>query len=300
VKPYYERGSIRLYHGLTEEIAPTFEEPGIVMTDCQYSPRVHAKSRAGARKKPLLDGNGRMSPCAISRAVDFGFEPLTDGFRTFLAQQAARLARRWALFFCDAEGLGKWADALDAAGIPYRTHLTWRKILGTPKFTGQESAVPDETLALASWDEEELATRLAVAHRNPSTDIPKRHWNGGGKLGWYEVRVASDGPGRYDNRIHETQKPYDLMAQLVLDWTDENELIYDLTAGGCTTLLAAALNGRRAWGIEKREPICELAAKRLEAELSGWGGATKKGSPQRALWEIAPTTTEELRSIVKP
>lgn len=274
IAPYYQRGPVTLYHGKAEVIAPQLHQRGIVMTDCQYSPVVHERATsAGKRRTPLRDGNGRLSRCAVARKVDLGFPPLTPAFRRFLAEQAARLASRWALFFCDVEGLGAWRDDLNAAGIPYRVHATWVKECATPKFNGMESAVGDET--------------IAIAHHNPdkARAIPARYWNGGGKLGVYKGPIVNEAHGA-EGRVHETQKPEWLMTALIEDWSDPGEWIIDMTAGSGTTLVCAARAGRFAVGIEEREQVCEDAARRLDAEISGWGGRVSKKSTQLGFFDL--------------
>lgn len=277
VTPYYQRGPVTLYCGRAEDIVPRFHRRGIVMTDTAYSAVVHEKATSRARRAPLRDGNGNRSPCSLSRTVDLGFEPLTPEFRCFCAEQAARLASRWAMFFCDAEGLAGWRDDLNAAGIPYRVHATWVKQCATPKFTGMESAVGDET--------------IAIAHHDPDAKrgIPARFWNGGGKLGVYTCPIVNEAHGR-EGRVHETQKPERLMCELIADWTELGELIYDFTAGSGTTLVCAARLGRIAVGVEERESCCEIAARRLDAELSGWGGRVSKKSSQLGFFDLTSDT----------
>ncbi len=239
-----------------------------VLCDPPYSAIVHERAvSAGKRDVALLDGNGRSSPCALSRKVDLGFGSLSADFRGFLAGQAARLASRWALFFCDAEGLGGWCSDLNTAGIPYRTHCLWRKVGGTPKFTGQEAAIPDETIALAGEDPTDAITggHIACAHRDPGDDAPRRWWNAGGKLGFYDVPICLERGGNTERRINTTQKPEKLIRDLLLDWSDPGEHVIDLTAGGMTTLVVAARLGHPVTGIELREEQCEAGAKRLDA-----------------------------------
>jgi len=269
LRPYYQRGGVTLYHGDARDIAPQLHQRGIVLCDPPYSAIVHERAvSAGKRTEPLLTGANAMSASALARKVDLGFESLTPDFRRFCAEQAARLAARWAMFFCDAEGLGGWRADLDTAGIPYRTHCLWRKVGGTPKFTGQEAAIPDETIAMAGEDPIDAITggHIACAHRDPGDDAPRRWWNAGGKLGFYEVPICLDrgGAGR-EVRINTTQKPERLIRDLLLDWSDPGEHVIDLTAGGCTTLVVAARLGHPVTGIELREEQCEAGARRLEA-----------------------------------
>ena len=63
-------------------------------------------------------------------------------------------------------------------------------------------------------------------------------------------------------RIHQTQKPLDVMRQLVRI-TKPGGRILDPFAGGGSTLAAAQLEGYDAVGIEIHEGICKTASKRL-------------------------------------
>jgi DNA modification methylase len=69
-----------------------------------------------------------------------------------------------------------------------------------------------------------------------------------------------------EQRIHTTQKPLRLMLDLVGDFSDEGDTVFDPFAGSGTTLVAAKRLGRRAIGIEIDEQECEKAAKRIEGE----------------------------------
>lgn len=68
-------------------------------------------------------------------------------------------------------------------------------------------------------------------------------------------------------RIHQTQKPLDLMRQIV-QITIPGGRILDPFAGGGTTLLAAQVEGYDAVGIEMHEDICKAAAVRLKCAIS--------------------------------
>ena len=63
---------------------------------------------------------------------------------------------------------------------------------------------------------------------------------------------------------HKSQKPIQLMNELVNEYSKENNLILEPFAGSGSTLLAAKKLGRRAIGIEINKKWCEVAAKRLD------------------------------------
>ena len=69
-------------------------------------------------------------------------------------------------------------------------------------------------------------------------------------------------------------KPLRLMRALVRDYSRPGDIVCDPCAGGGTTLLAAAMEGRRAIGSEMDPTTFDLAVDRLR----GWGPSmTKEG-----------------------
>ncbi len=276
---YYSRDGITLHHGDCREISPAFAERGHVFLDAPYSAHVHKKATAaGKRAVPMRTGAGLLSPSALSRTVDLNFASLAPAFLAFLAAESARLASRWTLSFSDVESCHLWRAGLVDAGLEYVRTAAWRKLCATPQFTGDRPAVAFET--------------ITIAHPKG-----RKKWNGHGRHGWWDMPEeadiddldAYDGDLVYEHptvqerggkggayadkepRIHETQKPEKLMCDLVLDFTDPGDLIYDLVAGGCTTLVAAWRCKRRAVGIEMREAVCERAAKRIDRAIDGRG-----------------------------
>lgn len=63
--------------------------------------------------------------------------------------------------------------------------------------------------------------------------------------------------------IHRTQKPLKLLTTLITNSSDFGDLVLDPFSGSGSTLLAAALAGRVAVGIEKSEEHFEAACARL-------------------------------------
>lgn len=73
--------------------------------------------------------------------------------------------------------------------------------------------------------------------------------------------------GHKEKRYHPTQKPLRVMRWCIAQAPAECKTILDPFMGVGTTLLAAKLEGREAVGIEREERYCEIAAKRLEAQI---------------------------------
>lgn len=66
---------------------------------------------------------------------------------------------------------------------------------------------------------------------------------------------------------HPTEKPVPLLRELIECSSKFSECVLDPFAGIGSTLIAAALEGRQATGIEIEERYCEIAAKRLSQEV---------------------------------
>ncbi len=319
-KPMWEGNGVRLFHAKAEDITKYFEERGSVFMDPPYSKHVHSKSRAGARAEPLASGNGKVGKAAISRAVDFGFEYLNPKLRRFLAQESARLSKRWTLTFCDMESTWLWRLAFMAAGLDFRRTCIWEKLACTPQFQGDQPAVACETIVAAhasngsptaNFDLREMAMLAKILQKGSArkkdierlvqmvlADLQSRHptcpecdgehgaqavlcshpftgkgrerrrWNGGGKRGIYSYPVVVERFGG-EVRTNETEKPIGLILELMSDFTDEGELVYDFCAGGGTTGIAGMRLKRRVDLIEMREVQALKTAERLEAEAMG-------------------------------
>ena len=70
------------------------------------------------------------------------------------------------------------------------------------------------------------------------------------------------------NFNHPTQKPVDLLIDLILDFTNPGDTILDPFLGSGTTAVAALKTGRNFIGIEIDPKYCEIAQKRVDAELA--------------------------------
>lgn len=62
---------------------------------------------------------------------------------------------------------------------------------------------------------------------------------------------------------HPTEKPVKLLRQLIESSSCMDETVFDPFVGVGSTLVAAALEGRKSVGIEIEEQYCEIAANRL-------------------------------------
>ena len=245
MKPYYVDEFVTLYYGQAEDILPTLDYCDHFIADPPYSEHVHGAVRSSVMREN--DRGGRYG-ADVRRNVDLGFGSLTEELRYFLATEAARLTRRWVLVFSDTEGAHLWAEELEAAGLDYVRTGAWIKRGSTPQFSGDRPASGHES--------------ITICHPKG-----RKRWNGGGSHAVWDVPIVLN-RARADKseRVHPTQKPLVLMAQLVEQFTDPGELILDAVAGSGTTGVAAKRLGRRAVLIEEQEAHCESAAIRLQNE----------------------------------
>lgn len=239
---YYQDDACTLYHGDCREILPTLAPVDHVITDPPYEVDAHSKGRRVKRSDgmPPEDEWAYTDRAGTPRYETLPFPPMDDELRQFTACEFARLAKRWAMVFCQAEAAHVWESCLVGAGLTRRRWCVWIKPDGQPQFSGDRPGVGYET--------------IVVCHAKG-----KSQWNGGGTLGVFE-HAKSDGRGPAP---HPTTKPGPLMNELIALFTDPEDTVLDAFAGSGSTLVAAKRLGRKAIGIELNEAYCEVAAKRL-------------------------------------
>jgi len=71
-----------------------------------------------------------------------------------------------------------------------------------------------------------------------------------------DIKCVPNGGG---HRLHQTQKPIELMSYLTGTYTKENDIVADPFLGSGTTVIASKELNRKCIGIEISEEYCELA-----------------------------------------
>lgn len=233
-EPFYQDDLVTLYHSANDRILAWLDEVDHVITDPPYSEHVHANgrtSKTGRNKKDDV------------REVDFGFTHLTVENRRLLAHEFGRICQRWAIVFCDLEGIGGWIEDISQSMEYIRTGI-WVKSNPSPQFTGDRPGSGAEAAVIAYKLEQ------------------KKRWNGGGKSAvWGGANDKRRHPKEI--RYHPTQKPLWLMADIVSQYTDPGETILDPFAGSGSTLLAARALGRKSIGIEASLEHCNVIRGRI-------------------------------------
>jgi DNA modification methylase len=213
-----------------------------VITDPPYSAVVHARS---IRRTTLPDV--RDQPCRATRAHDFGFESLSDELLSECCAQFARLANRWRIVFADMETAEKWRGGIGGEYI--RTGI-WVKDRAMPQISGDRPG--------------SRAELFTIAHR-----AGKKRWNAGGDGNVYQCPVVTNANGHRRDRVHTAQKPIGLMHDLLRDFTDPDDVVFDPFCGSGTTGVAALQLGRRAILIEQNPEFAAIATERMIAADSG-------------------------------
>ena len=203
-----------------------------IITDPPYEAIMHA-SKSGIKGLVRPDGSHHWKP--------LDFAPV-DEIRAAIVEQAVEICNGWFIAFCTSEGVGRWADEVNASALKYKRACVWIKPDSTPQMNGQGPAQGAEHF-ICAWAGKGFAK-----------------WNAGGKRGVYTHCV--NGPER-DGR-HPTEKPRKLMAELVADFTMSDQTILDPFMGSGTTGVAAVQEGRNFIGVEMNPEYFDIACERIE------------------------------------
>ena len=244
MKPYYEADGITIYHGEALEVLRSLPDASasMMLTDPPYS-------SGGQFRGDRMESTGRKYHEDQSRNDFTGDNRDQRAFGYWCAlwlDQARRIVDPGGIggVFADWRQLPTATDALQAGGWVWRGILAWDKTEAARpvpgRFTNQ-----CEYFAWGTNGPRELSDRSTAAG------------------------VFRQGAPRGDDRLHQTQKPVELMQALLL--LDDEGGVLDPFMGSGTTLRAAKNLGRPAIGIESVEAYCEIAAKRLAQGVLDFG-----------------------------
>lgn len=224
-------GNATLYLGDAREIVPALGAVDHIMMDPPYEKIMH-DSKGGMKGLVRPDGSHHWKP--------LDFAPI-DEIRDEVVAWGEQCAG-WFIAFCTSEGVGRWADSINASPMKYKRACVWVKPDSTPQMNGQGPAQGAEHFVCA-WAGQGFA-----------------RWNAGGKRGVYTHCVnSSEREG-----THPTEKPRRLMSEIVADFTSSGQVILDPFMGSGTTGVAAVMADRRFVGIELNETYFDVACRRIE------------------------------------
>ncbi|GAB7039717.1 DNA-methyltransferase [Catenuloplanes sp. NPDC020197] len=157
-----------------------------------------------------------------------------------------------ALVFCDWRQLPATSDALQAGGWLWRGIIPWHKPISRPRMGGFKAEC--EYLLWGSKGGID-------ATRNPV----------------YLPGLYSASQPRGANRVHITQKPVDLIAEL-LGVCVPGGRVLDPMVGSGSTGVAAMQTGRTFVGVEASAHYAAVARERLQAAEAEWRSGSALGS----------------------
>lgn len=224
---------VELYLGDCREILPTLGRVDCVITDPPYEAVM--QNKWGVLNKS--------SPSSHVRFDGLGFEAI-DHMRDDVASAVKSVCTGWGIFFCMAEGVRAWRDAIELTGAKYKRAMVWVKPDAMPQFNGQGPSVGHEMM-VSAWYGEGYS-----------------RWNGGGKPGTF-IHTKNT-PGGAD---HPTQKPLPLVSELLELFSFPGDLVCDPFMGSGTTGVAAFRLGRQFTGIEVNQSYFDIACRRIEDAL---------------------------------
>lgn len=111
------------------------------------------------------------------------------------------------------------------------------------------------------------ATEIAIVLYRDK--LPKFRNNGNMIFNWFTWRKD----GKDIPKIHPTQKPVNVLMELIRIFTDEGDIVIDPCAGSGTTLRAAKETGRNSYGFEVYKPFYEKAINEMlkdDDQLKFW------------------------------
>jgi len=214
-----------------------------LIVDAPYSERTHASHSPRTSVLTACERDAKWAARGGKRG-SINYECLeVEDVGEFVASWAPR-TRGWFVTITDDILAPVWADALRDAG---------RYVFSPIACVDSGSRV-----RLAGDGPSQWSVWAVVAR-------PRSMAKWGTLPGAYVVPNGQRGGASGDRKEVICGKPLWLMQSLVRDYSRPGDLICDPCAGGATTLLAAAIEGRRAVGAEMMPEHYEIASKRLRA-----------------------------------
>jgi site-specific DNA-methyltransferase (adenine-specific) len=224
-------GAIELRCGKWQDVLADVESVDAVITDPPYGEHVHGGHNMAVGHLGAANNARRKSN---RRAIDYA--PLTEGEIAVFSSAWGGAASGWFVAMTDHLSAIDWAAALGDAG---------RYV-----FQPLPCVVPGSTVRLCGDGPSSWAV-YAVAAR------PR------GMMKWGTLPGAYIGKPESSSSVIGS-KPLWLMKALVRDYSRPGDLICDPCAGSGTTLIAAAIEGRRAIGAEMDPETYAKAVKRIK------------------------------------
>jgi len=280
-KPYHSRSGIDLYHGDCRDVLPRLAQGSCaaVVTDPPYGLGIggrtwdddvafyretwRAVAQALAPGAPLLAFGGTRTWHRLAMAVELAGYTIGDSLAWLYGEgrpsSQNRLKPAWEPILlawlgrrCNPLGI----DGCRVPGEP-RPLVVDRKSIARKGRTYNGGISSGRRVGLT----EKGRWPANAVHDGSSAVLAAI---GPGARFLYQAKARHPKQRGADND-HPTVKPLPLMDWLVRLACPEGGTVLDPFAGSGTNMVAAALAGRRAVGIEQSEEYCEIAARRIDA-----------------------------------
>ena len=208
--------------GKFQDVLADIERCDAVITDPPY---LSASASAGGAASTWAPGANNIGTCDSP----MGYEPASESLLDDVVVFAARACAGWFVAFNDFDGAHYIRTNIKQRGAVSAEPIAWVK---PPALTPPRGA----------HNLPEKGTEFIVASRfNP---LPRNGLIPGSYVS------PRNTPGPCHSLFVTGGKPLDLMRAIVRDYSRPGDLVCDPCAGGATTLLAAAIEGRLAIGAE--------------------------------------------------
>tara|TARA_R110002072_G_scaffold238769_2_gene396370 strand:+ start:292381 stop:293157 length:777 start_codon:yes stop_codon:yes gene_type:complete len=243
-EPYYERDGIRIYHGESFYILDALQGLSAIVTDPPYS---SGGTFSGARVQSTV--SKYVQSGTVRRLPNFSGDNRDQrSFRFWstlwlTAAFHATVPGAVICSFIDWRQLPTLTDAIQAGGWTWRGVGVWSKGFGRPG--------PNRFSSACEY--------LVWGSNGP---MPNEKQDAVYPSGIVECSVACG-----KTKLHIAQKP-DKVAEWSLSIVPPGGTICDPFMGSGSTLVAARKRGIKAIGIECDEQSCEVAAKRIDDQIT--------------------------------
>ena len=225
----------------------------LILTDPPYSISKETGFKSGGIKK-------------LGVSMDFGKWDHQEIDLTALAKGAHRVLRKGGsvIIFYDLWKITKLAEALVSAGFGKLRMIEWIKTNPVPLNSKRTYLNNAREVAVSAVKGNCKATFHGKYDNGCYYQAPPDDPDNG----CYYYQPIPGGKRR-DKRIHNTQKPIQLMCDLIKKHSNPEELVVDAFLGSGTTAVAAQMEGRRFIGCDIDEGYCEAARDRVKGLWKG-------------------------------
>lgn len=148
-----------------------------------------------------------------------------------------------AIIFNDYKNIGEMKEVLEKNGFTIKEMLIWKKSNPMPR---NRDRLYVTSIEVALWA------------------VKGKGWTFNRQRNTYENAIFESSIVNHKKRIHPTQKPIEIISELVKIHSNENDVVLDCFMGSASTAVACELHNRKWIGFELENEYIELANKRLD------------------------------------